>query len=275
MEPEPGLQERAALAAAPFPPRRARHPHLAFPAQPPLELALPDPRVRYLERLYGRLLTRRRLAELPVDPSSILCATDLVFGASWEFARERTGDWQAGYVKDAGEWPLARAVAASSAFPPIFGPMRLHVPADGWRGGSYQRDDRDLHRRQMAGGVYDNMGLRYTSVVTYQTRSLRLRALFADWNAKRYAGTYWSLTSGVVPSGVDGEPYRGYSQGLAREVLGRVRTDLDCFDAAEMAVLENHGYYAAERALRRHLPAIIPAGASEATPPYLECHLRS
>jgi NTE family protein len=112
--------------------------------------------------------------------------------------------------------------------------------------------------------------LRYTSMVTYQTRSLRLRALFADWNAQRYAGTYWSLTSGVVPSGVDGEPYRGYSQGLAREVLSRVRTDLDCFDAADMAVLENHEYYAAERALGRHLPATISAGEPYSTPPYPE-----
>lgn len=269
----------------------------------PWNWLFPTPRVRYLERLYRRLLTRRRLEELPAE--FILCATDLVFGASWEFARDRTGDWRAGYVTDAGQWPLARAVAASSAFPPIFGPVRLKVPADGWRGGDYRGPDRDRHRRRMAlsdGGVYDNMGLepvwkdyatvlvsdggapfeftvggnpirrllRYTAVVTYQTRALRLRALFSDWNSKRYAGTYMSLTSGVVPPGLVGEPYLGYSQELAREVLGRIRTDLDCFEEAETAVLENHGYYAAERALRRYLPAVIPVGATEARPPYPE-----
>jgi predicted acylesterase/phospholipase RssA len=92
----------------------------------PWNWLFPTPRVRYLERLYRRDLSRRRLDELPVE--FILCATDLVFGASWEFAGDRTGDWRAGYVKDAGQWPLARAVAASSAFPPIFGPVRLNVP---------------------------------------------------------------------------------------------------------------------------------------------------
>jgi len=266
----------------------------------------PTPRVRYLQSLYRRLLTRLSLADLPAQPNFILCATDLIFGANWEFSRGRCGSWQAGYVRDAGTWPLARAVAASSAFPPSFGPLGLQVPAADWTGGHYQKPGRDQLRRRMAlsdGGVYDNMGLepvwlkyervlvsdggapfqfsigdtpwrrllRYTAVVTYQTRVLRRRMLFDEWNAHRAEGCYWTITSGVEPAPASaGEAYLGYSQALASEVLGRVRTDLDSFDPAEMSVLENHGYFAAERSLRRHQASLIPADAAPPVSPYPE-----
>jgi hypothetical protein len=114
--------------------------------------------------------------------------------------------------------------------------------------------------------------VRYTSVVTGQTRALRLRAFFDDTNAEKYGGAYWSLGRGVRPrkEGEPAEGYSGYSEALAEEVLGKVRTDLDRFTGAEMSVLENHGYWSAERAVRRYAPGMAGAGVPAAVSPYPE-----
>ena len=47
-----------------------------------------------------------------------------------------------------------------------------------------------------------------------------------------------------------------------------MRTDLDAFSAAEIAVLENHGYLMAEAAVRRHAPALIAAPAPPVVVPH-------
>ena len=114
--------------------------------------------------------------------------------------------------------------------------------------------------------------MRYTSVVTGQTRALRLRTFFDDTNAGKYGGAYWSLGRGVRPrkAGEPAEGYAGYSEALAEEVLGKVRTDLDRFSAAEMDVLENHGYWSTERAVRRYAPGLVGAGVPAAVGPYPE-----
>jgi NTE family protein len=267
----------------------------------------PDPLVWHLERRYRQRLTALALKDLPEVPRFVLCATDLTFGVSWEFSRAGARDYQAGYLPAASEWPLARAVAASASFPPLFGPVGIRTAADGYRGGKFIGPDRDrlLRRIQLSdGGVYDNMGLepvwkvwthvlisdcgapfefrldttplrrllRYAAVVTSQTRALRLRSFFGDLNAGRYQGAYMSLMSGAKSSGArPGEPaYVGYSQELTDLVLRKIRTDLDSFSEAEMAVLENHGYWAAERAISKHQPGLVRAGAPEAASPYPE-----
>lgn len=246
----------------------------------------PGPLVHHLERRYRRRLTALTLKDLPESPRFLLCATDLTFGVSWEFSRDRVGDYQAGYLQDAGDWPLARAVAASACFPPLFGPVSIQASAGGYHRGGYAGPGREELRARIQlsdGGVYDNMGLepvwkdwthvlvsdcgapfdfrldstpirrllRYTAVVTSQTRALRLRSFFGDDDAGRYHGAYWSLGSGARPP-APGEGYAGYSRELTDQVLERVRTDLDSFSDAEMSVLENHGYWAAERSLAKH-----------------------
>src|SRR5258708_13370633 len=189
----------------------------------------PAPRLRQLESTYHSLLTSLTLAQLPERPSFIFCATNLTFGVNWEVGGGYAGDYQVGYSKSASSWPLARAVAASSPFPPIFGPMRIRANAAEFKGGSYQKPDRAklLSRIGLSdGGVYDNMGLepawknfeyvlisdcgapfsfrigkapwsrlmRYTSVLTKQTGALRLRSFFNDTRFKEFDGTHWSLT---------------------------------------------------------------------------------
>src|SRR6266849_3230080 len=205
----------------------------------------PAPRLKQLESTYHSLLTSLTLAQLPERPRFILCATDLAFGVNWEFGRGYAGDYQVGYSTSASSWPLARAVAASSSFPPIFGPMRIRANAAEFGGGRYQKPDRAKILSRVAlsdGGVYDNMGLepvwknfhyvlisdcgapfsfrigetpwsrllRYTSVLTKQTGALRLRSFFNDIRSKEFDGTHWSLTQSLPP-GAPGVPVQGSS----------------------------------------------------------------
>ncbi|MCI0657845.1 MAG: patatin-like phospholipase family protein, partial [Acidobacteria bacterium] len=268
----------------------------------------PDPRVWHLERRYRKRLTRLKLRDLPAHPQFILCSTDLTFGVNWEFSRDGASDYQAGKLALAAEWPLARAVTASASFPPLFGPVRIREKPESYIGGHYDGRDRSRLRRGIQlsdGGVYDNMGLepvwkewttvlvsdcgapfdfkvdttpwsrllRYTTVVTNQTRALRLRLFFGDTSEpnKGYEGAYWSLSSGlkIADPPTPEAPFAGYSQDLATEVLSRIRTDLDSFSEAEMSVLENHGYFSADRSLRRWLRReLLPEHPAPAGAPY-------
>ena len=281
--------------------------------------ALPGLRVRALERRYQRRISRRTLGELPEYPAFVICATNLAFGVNWIFTRERAGDYQAGYF-DARSWPLARAIAASSCFPPIFGPMSVRVPADTRKGGHYRGQDRErlLLRTQLTdGGVYDNLGLepawkdfacvlvsdcgapfefsvgkapirrllRYTSVVMNQASSVRKRMYFAQKRAGHYTGTYWGIGSAAeklterelaaLPWDEYGEEAAatsyldgGYRRKLVDERIAEIRTDPDGFTEAEQRILENHGYFAANRSIARYLSE--PTAVAPLDPPHPE-----
>jgi NTE family protein len=243
----------------------------------------PQASVLALAEHYERHLTPLRLAELPERPHFILCATDMIFSVNWEFDRERMGDWQAGYVPTPSDWPLARAVAASSCFPPLFPPLPVNLRPDSYKRGSYRGRDRLQLLRRMSltdGGVYDNLGLEpvwkrhavvlvsdgggrfgftwastplsrvfaYSNILQIQIGALRVRWLQSSFSAHVLQGAYWGLTS----PGSAGRPAgAGYSQELARERIGVIRTDLDAFSEAESSVLENQGYLQADAALTR------------------------
>ncbi len=48
------------------------------------------------------------------------------------------------------------------------------------------------------------------------------------------------------------EGWYGYPEELQRSHIGEIRTDLDAFTKAETRILENHGYFMADLAIRRH-----------------------
>jgi len=238
-----------------------------------------------LARAYARLITDAPLSALPDAPNFVFCATDLTFGVNFEFSKQRVGDYQAGYLQpdDAtarrpGDYPIALAVAASSCFPPVFGPLRIDTRGLHFTHGAYDGTDRDALRAVIDlsdGGVYDNLAtepvikhadeilvsdggapfpfrpgghlisrlLRYTAVIGNQAVALRKR-LFHELRASRdLRGTLWSIgragRSGTF----------GYSDQLVESVLSRVRTDLDRFVAAEFEILVNHGYGSCAAAL--------------------------
>lgn len=239
-----------------------------------------------LARSYRRLLTARPLGGLPHAPDFVFCATNLRFGVNFEFSRTRVGDYQSGYLRgDAGgpqphDIPIATAVAASSCFPPVFGPLRLRTRGLRWTHGGYRGVDRDrlMERIDLTdGGVYDNLAMepvikhadvvlvsdggspfrfepgrtvvsklaRYGAVMGNQANALRKRLYAELRHSERIDGALWSLNR--MPH----DARFGYSPELVQSCLSRVRTDLDRFLVAEREILVNHGYGACEAALEQ------------------------
>jgi NTE family protein len=111
--------------------------------------------VETLAAEYESKLTRLKLVELPGTPVFIYCATDLAFGVNWTFRKEQIGD----YIKPTPpDWPLAKAVAASSCFPPVFDPLRVPFEVGQYKGGKAQSPSANAARAGIClsdGGVYD------------------------------------------------------------------------------------------------------------------------
>jgi NTE family protein len=254
--------------------------------------------VRALMAGYAERLSPAKLSALPERPRFVFCATDLCYGVNFVFERGRAGDYRLGYRSPPpDDWTIARAVAASSCFPPVFNPLPLDVPVDTFKRGRQRLPAADV--RLSDGGLYDNLGLepvwkdhrtvlvsdggavfgsatdrgllkrigRYVDVIDNQGRALRKRWLISNFLDGTMTGAYWGIGSATGNYG-PGQP--GYSKQLAAEVIAGVRTDLDAFSPAEMAVLENHGYALAAAAVATHLSALAAPDAPAAALPHPE-----
>ncbi len=263
----------------------------------PTNWTRPGTAIEALGTLFERELTRLPLRELPQRPRFIFSATDMTFGTNWIFERDRIGNFQAGYGSPPPSWTVARAVAASSCFPPVFDPMPLHLEPHQLRGGSAHQANRDELVARISltdGGVYDNLGLepvwktakivlvsdggapfghesdpgvirrlfRYTSIIGNQAAAIRKRWLIAALATGRLEGAYWGVGSAAEQQGAS----EGYSLDLVTDVIAKVRTDLDAFSPAEIRVLENHGYLMAEATIRRRSPHLIQRDAPPTVP---------
>jgi NTE family protein len=252
--------------------------------------------VRGLLAGYAARLSPAKLSALPERPRFVFCATDLCYGVNFVFERGRVGDYRLGYLSPPpADWNVARAVAASSCFPPIFNPLPLDVTAGDFKRGRQRLDGADI--RLSDGGLYDNLGLepvwkdhhtvlvsdggavfgsatdggllarigRYVDIVDNQALALRKRWLISNFLDGAMAGAYWGVGSATCSYGAGGP---GYSKELAVDVIAAVRTDLDAFSTAEMAVLENHGYALAAVAVATHLAHLAAPNAPVAAPPH-------
>jgi NTE family protein len=231
-----------------------------------------------LEIAYRRLLTPEPLSTLPETPRFVFCATELLTGTLWRFER------------DAGpEDTIARAVAASSCFPPLFAPMHPTREAD--RIPDVEIDGRPplpaSQLRLSDGGLYDNLGIepaikrhkvifvsdggapfdythadgwlrqskRYFEVLARQVANLRWQEFHRLRTSGVILGGHWSLIHAQPKD--DGAPSDGshgrYSSEFARDVIATIRTDLNMFSHAEAAVLENHGYWQADATIKLNM----------------------
>jgi NTE family protein len=240
------------------------------------------------------------LGELIESPRFVFCATDMTFGVNWEARRDRVGDYMAGYARPAEtEWTLARAIAASSCFPPIFPPSRPGVPPGLFRHGQYRKPDR---REKLAGirltdgGVYDNLGLqpamrakkllvsnggglfrfslvegaigelvRYSDLLQNGVGKLRKQWIMRDFRGDPPAkeGAYWGIGDGVV----GGPPLCNQE---TAEQIAAIRTDLNAFTRAEFEILVNHGYLLAAANIIRFASGMLdgPIDMGSVRPPY-------
>jgi NTE family protein len=257
--------------------------------------------VEAMASVYEQRLTRLTLDQLPEHPRFVFCSTDMAYGVAWVAERQRVGDYQAGFVTPAPPWRVARAVAASSCFPPVFNPLAVGLGPDQLTGGAApegkERDDCIRGLRLTDGGVYDNLGLepvwknhatllvsdgggvlafegdknliwrvkRYASIQGNQVDALRKRWLMSNFIAGTLKGTYWGVGGSVSHYDAPG----GYSPALAALVRA-IRTDLDAFSEAEAAVLENHGYLLADAAVLRHARFLCPGSWPTSNVPHPE-----
>ena len=238
---------------------------------------------RYWEDIAPDLM----LHELRERPRFIFSATDLAFGTNWVSERERVGSRVPGYVEPPPpDWSVARAIAASSCFPPVFEPLPIDLDPGLFRGGRRPAPDEDRHAlidglRLSDGGVFDNMGLepvwkghevllvsnggatfdfkadrspfarlsRYGAIQGAQVELARKRWLMSNFSSGKLRGAYWGIGSAVTNYDTS---FQGYDEAVVDQVISEVRTDLDHFTDAEAEVLQNHGYLLADAAIRCH-----------------------
>ena len=249
----------------------------------------------YRHHLFGNA-TLRSLPD--PKPRFVIGATNFGTGDSFRFSRPYMGDYRLGLVPDP-DVPLARAVAASSAFPPVLSPVILETDPARWqRVAGADLYDREECRRRLTltdGGVYDNLGLetvwnRYDTILvsdagapfnfeeevdtswakqamramdiaTNQSRALRKRALIADLEAKVRQGAYWGIMTDILRYSAPGK--LAATPARARALAG-MRTRLNTFSEQEQCELINWGYALADAALRTHAGA--PADPAPAWP---------
>jgi NTE family protein len=250
----------------------------------------------YKKHLFGDT-TMKQLAT-PTDGAPLFAfyATNLQTGRSFRFRQDKLADWKIGESTSL-DVPLALAVAASSAFPPLFSPILLHSEVADWSGGALAGHDTLRQRIVLAdGGIYDNMGLeqlmgggtgstdivlvsdagapfeiedephqdyvrqlgRVRDILIDQTRALRKRWLIDQFENHRRGGAYWGVTTKIGDYEA-GTPLA--LDGAVTDALDEVPTRLAAFEPDLQRRLINWGYALCDAALRTKAGLVIPPAA--------------
>ncbi len=230
------------------------------------------------------------LQDLPDAPAPIFVinATNVQSGALWRFSKHDMRDYRVGQVCRPTV-PLARAVAASSAFPPFLSPLILDLDPASFTpksGDDLQVEPYTSRVVLCDGGVYDNLGLetawkrcktilvsdagakmapdpspkgdwfnqlwRVFYIEDDQVRNLRKRDLMSAYTSKppRLGGTYWGIRTDITEYPVT-DPF---NCPLARTTeLAAVPTRLAYLDARTQERLINWGYAVCDAALRSYV----------------------
>jgi len=248
----------------------------------------------HLARSYRRLVGKLTLADLSERPEFVFDATSLQSGDLWRFTHQVQGDWRVGTQRQP-KTPLARVVAASSAFPPILSPARLSLPGGTLQPGPDPEVNRPPYTSRVVladGGVYDNLGLeavwsRYTqvlisdagghmgnvarptsfwplqvlrvlTVIDNQVRDLRKRQAVQSFIDGQRSGAYWGIRSHVRDFHLP-QPIIEPSDAAVRALAG-VPTRLARIDDPLQERLINWGYAICDTALRAHVDSAMPPG---------------
>lgn len=253
-----------------------------------------------LAKQYEKYLTRGKfLEDLPDDtagPRFVFYGTNLQTGSSVRFQKKRIADYRLGEIPNPKGFPLAKAIAVSSAFPPVFSPVTLKFAANDWRpfpgADLFSLENLRTSMTLADGGVYDNMGLEaiwhrcktvlvsdagaplgvemdpgvlgqintVRDILIEQTRALRKRWLIADFLAKVRAGTYWGIATQIGDYKL-ADPMVQDSAASAR--LKGISTRLAAFAESDRGQLVNWGYALGDAAIRKHLPEMIAGAATK------------
>jgi NTE family protein len=237
---------------------------------------------RYAKDLFGKATLKDLPVAGPGVPKLIIYATNLQTGRSFRFRQDMIADYMLG-TNAVAMVPLATAVAASSAFPPIFSPVVLATDSADWRTGSELHNLDSLRQRIVLadGGVYDNMGLeslvdnvdvalvsdagapfeidetphedyllqlgRVRDILIDQTRALRKRWLISEFDAGCKRGAYWGIGTQIDAYHA---PLPLAADNLVTRALEHVSTRLSGCDPELQGHLINWGYSLCDAALR-------------------------
>jgi NTE family protein len=263
-----------------------------------------NPAHRFARLLDTDVFGGMRLADLPSDedgPRFIFNASEMATGTLYRFSKPYMGSYRIGLVPEP-DVPLAWAVAASAAFPPIFSPFVLETDpgsvcevegADLW-------GDQSLRSRValLDGGAYDNLALepitgrcetylvsdaggnysvdggrwksrlwswqlkRTLDMAVSQSRALRKRELFLTKDEHPFALWRTSSTPADLAPVIE-RPF-GTDPRWPR-YLSALKTRMWPFSQADRCRLVNWGYLTADLSLRSYVwtDATVPKA-----PPY-------
>jgi NTE family protein len=249
----------------------------------------------HIARSYSRhLLGKATLADLPDSPRFVVNATNLGSGVLWRFSKSYMWDWRVGKVADP-HTRLSTAVAASSAFPPLLSPARMHFRSSDFTpdtGQDLQVPPYTVHVALTDGGVYDNLGLetawkkcrcvlisdaggkqaddpspagdwagqsiRVVGLMSQAVGALRKRQAIAAFEAGERTGAYWGIHSHVADFHVADALPCPPDRTLQ---VALTPTRLRSLGAVEQERLVNWGYAICDAAMRAHVDPALPAPA--------------
>lgn len=240
----------------------------------------------YEKHLFGSAT----LQDFPENPRFVMNATNVQSGVLWRFSKPYMRDYRVGEVKNP-TIPLAAAVTASSAFPPILSPMVMELDPATFTPGSGMDLQREPYTSRVVlsdGGVYDNLGLetawkryktilvsdaggqcqpeeepkedwarhsyRVLNLIDNQVRCLRKRQLIRSYDDKKRKGSYWGIRTDIRKYELE----QALPCPLERTMeLAAVPTRLKRMDDTLQERLINWGYAVCDAALRRHVDQSI------------------
>lgn len=242
---------------------------------------------KYAQVLFGT----KTLQDLPADnegPRFIINATNVQSGKLMRFSRPYMRDFRVGQILNPA-LPLARAVGASSAFPPVLSPAEIDVtkyglafaPADGTEDLSFPPYTTRIVLSD--GGVYDNLGLesvwkrydtvlisdgggrfpadpephtdwarhayRVLEIIDSQVRDLRVSQVVASYQQGQRKGAYWGMWQDAAVYKIP-VPFPCLFERTT--ALASVPTRLQAMDPALQERIINWGYLIADTSMRKH-----------------------
>lgn len=252
-----------------------------------------------IQSAYDDLLFHgKTLQDLPDDPPRfVFNATSVQSTVLWRFSKPFMADYRVGMAL-APKIPLAAAVAASSAFPPILSPAELDLKKFGC---VFQPDEKaDLQKEPYTskavltdGGVYDNLGLetawkqyktilvsdggghvepepsphpdwarhafRVLNIIDNQVRSLRKRQVIDAYKSGDRLGTYWGIRTHIQDYDL---PDALHCPSEKTMLLALEPTRLKQIAPQTQERIINWGYAVCDAAIRKHVsPELsVPVG---------------
>ena len=239
----------------------------------------------------AQLFKGATLQDLPDTPRFVINATNVQSGALWRFMKPYMRDYRVGEVKKP-TIPLAHAVTASSAFPPVLSPFEMRLDENAFTPNS----GNDLQRKPFTtkviltdGGVYDNLGLetawkryktilvsdggghlqpeaepksdwarhsfRVLNLIDNQVRALRKRQVIDSYESGARQGAYWGIRTNIADYQLADALNCPHDRTIA---LAETPTRLKRLDDTLQEQLINWGYAVCDAALRKHVEPTLP-----------------